>query len=332
MPSYSGVWTLSAAYQAVAAGNWSNFLQGNIGLFGGGYVGAAQVNTITYITFAATGNATDFGDLTINRAYLGACGSSTRGLFAGGFTGPGTRWNVIDYVTFVSPGNATDFGDTTVARQGVAACNSSVRGVFGGGYTGAVVLNVVDYVTIASVGNATNFGDLTVERTQDASCSSPTRGIFAGGYKPGVTYYNVIDYVTIATTGNAVDFGDTVSTGGLTTIREMAGFSSSTRGVFAGGNYNPDEGGAKTNTIQYITIATTGNALDFGDLASAIHGAAACSNNTLGVIGGGDEDTSYINVLQYVTIATTGNTTDFGDLTASTSGLAGCSNSNGGLQ
>lgn len=330
MPSYSGVWNLVQVYQAVAQGNWSNFLSGDIGLFGGGDTGT-YTNVISYISIATTGNAIDFGDLTVSRADLGACGSSTRGLFIGGFTPPGTRQNVIDYVTFASPGNATDFGDATVANQGVAACSSSVRGVFGGGYNGAESSNVINYVTLASVGNATDFGDLTVARSQTASCSSPTRGIFAGGYRPGVTYYNVIDYITIATAGNAVDFGDTVSTGGLTAIRQMAGFSSSTRGVFAGGTYNPDEGGSKTNTIQYITIASTGNATDFGDLASAIHGAAACSNNTLGVIGGGDNDTSYINVLQYVTIATTGNSTDFGDLLSGTAYLVGCSNSGGGL-
>ena len=52
----------------------------------------------------------------------------------------------------------------------------------------------------------------------------------------------------------------------------MSGASSSTRGVFAGGS-NSD-----TNVIQYITIATTGNAQDFGDLAAPTAAMAGCSN------------------------------------------------------
>ena len=45
------------------------------------------------------------------------------------------------------------------------------------------------------------------------------------------------------------------------------------RGVFGGG-YSP----GFTNVMQYITIATTGNALDFGDLTSARSVGACCSN------------------------------------------------------
>ena len=41
-----------------------------------------------------------------------------------------------------------------------------------------------------------------------------------------------------------------------------------------------------TNTIQYITIPTTGNAQDFGDLASTNSNASSgLSNSTRGIIG-----------------------------------------------
>jgi hypothetical protein len=46
------------------------------------------------------------------------------------------------------------------------------------------------------------------------------------------------------------------------------------RGLFAGG-----EGGSAENTIQFVTIATTGNATDFGDLISANRQPAACSDS-----------------------------------------------------
>ena len=46
------------------------------------------------------------------------------------------------------------------------------------------------------------------------------------------------------------------------------------RGLFAGG-YNP--GG--NNTIEFIEIATTGNAKDFGDLTTALREPDACSDS-----------------------------------------------------
>ena len=42
------------------------------------------------------------------------------------------------------------------------------------------------------------------------------------------------------------------------------GASSPTRGVFMGGTYTPSP--YYTNTIEYVTIAQTGNSVDFGDL------------------------------------------------------------------
>jgi hypothetical protein len=51
----------------------------------------------------------------------------------------------------------------------------------------------------------------------------------------------------------------------------LASCSSTTRGVFAGGT-------SPTNVIDYVTIETTGNAIDFGDLTVARSGLAGCSN------------------------------------------------------
>ena len=74
------------------------------------------------------GNATDFGDLTVERGLLAGMASSTRGVFAGG-SQPGTM-NTIDYVTISSTGNAIDFGDRTVGASGIAGC-SDVHGGLG---------------------------------------------------------------------------------------------------------------------------------------------------------------------------------------------------------
>ena len=43
--------------------------------------------------------------------------------------------------------------------------------------------------------------------------------------------------------------------------------SNATRGVFGGGYISPAD--ANTNVMEFITIASTGNAADFGDLLSA---------------------------------------------------------------
>jgi hypothetical protein len=230
------------------------------GLFGGGYQSSPTVitfNIIDYITISSTGNAQDFGDLSVARGYFSACASSTRGLFGGG----NVTGNTIDYVTISSTGDAKDFGDLTNSRGNLGACSNSTRGVFGGGG-----VNVIEYVTISSTGNAIDFGDLTTACAGLGACSNSIRGLFGGGYTP--TILNVIDTITISSLGNAIKFGD------LTVSRfYVSACSSSTRGLFSGG-YNA---GSK-NVIDYVTIMTQGNAVDFGDLTENRHLLSACSN------------------------------------------------------
>jgi len=79
------------------------------------------------------------------------------------------------------------------------------------------------------------------------------------------------------------------------------------RGVFAGGS-------AGGNVMDYINIASTGNAIDFGDMLSDQSGYGAFSSSTRGVFaGGGGGDTT----IQYITFATVGNAISFGNLSAS---------------
>lgn len=234
------------------------------GIFGGGATGIA-VNTIDYVTVASAGNATDFGDLTVARYALAAVSSGVTGVFAGGLT----RTNVIDYITIASAGDATDFGDLLNATEYLAGCSNTTRGLFAGGDYAGGITNIIQYITIASAGDATDFGDLTQVTYLLAACASATRGVFGGGND---TRINVISYVTIASTGNATDFGD------LTQVTSnLSACSSATRGVFGGGLAGSG-GGARTNVISYITIASVGNATDFGDLSQTVEKLAACSN------------------------------------------------------
>jgi hypothetical protein len=299
-----------------------NATGGARGLWAGG---TNPTNIIDYVNISSTGNAQDFGDLSVSKSGLSACSSSTRGVFGGGIALT-TYFNTIEYVTISSTGNAQDFGDLSVGKSNLSACSNSTRGVFAGGLT-PTAINVIEYITIESTGNAQDFGDLSVNKSNLSACSSSTRGIFGGGSTPTptLTLLNVIEYITISSTGNVQDFGDLIE--GKNNLRAC---SSSTRGVFAGGGVP-----TAVNTIEYITLASTGNAQDFGDLSIPNMGVGACSSSTRGVFGGGITPTpapaTRTNVIEYVTIMSTGNAIDFGDLTVGRNGAATCSNGHGGL-
>ena len=90
------------------------------------------------------------------------------------------------------------------------------------------------------------------------------------------------------------------------------------RGVFAGGN--------SSNTISYVTIATTGNSSDFGDLLASRSGLRGGSSATRGLFTH-SSISPYINTIEYVTISSTGNAIDFGDMLGTSSSGATGSNS-----
>ena len=92
-----------------------------------------------------------------------------------------------------------------------------------------------------------------------------------------------------------------------------------------GGYSNP----ARTNVIQFITIQSTGNALDFGDLTDA-RDPAVTSSLTRGIACTGDYP-SNVNIIDFIEIMTTGNAVDFGDMLTKTSSAQTCSNAHGGL-
>ena len=86
------------------------------------------------------------------------------------------------------------------------------------------------------------------------------------------------------------------------------------------------------NNIEYITIGSTGNTTDFGDLSGSKGVGASCSSNTIAVFAGGTESGGYVNTIDQVTIASTGNATDFGDLLAAGGQMSSASNCHGGVQ
>ena len=253
---------LFAVHSGAAVSNGSRIVTG------GGYrvtSPAAVSNVLQYWASASTGNATDFGDLTVARRRIGAAGDATRGIWAGGQDGS-NRSNVMDYITIASAGNATDFGDRTVSEDYISSTNDATRSVFGAGEPG--YKDTLDYVTTQTAGNATDFGNLVVAVYEGHTgvIADTTRGLFVGGYigsSPWAT--DQMAYITIQTTGNATDFGN------LDTNRSSpAGTSNGTLGVVMGGADFPSNTGDH-DKIQKVTIQTTANATDFGNLISTSH-------------------------------------------------------------
>ena len=317
------------------------------GIFHGGYnnPGSASYNSaLSEVEIASDGATSKFGDLTQARYIVATVGSSSRSVFVGGGANvspnPFFSVNTIDFVTIATKGNATDFGETDEVGYFKTGVSSSTRGVYTEGriYSPSAGTGSVDmeYINIASTGDGVQFGDL-VGGGRVSLCNaamSPTRGIFAGGVASPVgdptSFVNTIEYVTIATLGNSVNFGDLHKSGGGG--RSGGNCSSNTRGVFSVGTQSPADG----NVVNYITIATTGDAQDFGDLTGGQQMRGACSNKTRGLFAGGfvaPGSANYVNTCEKITIATTGSATDWGDTFEGVRRAynSGISDSHGGL-
>ncbi len=237
--------------------------------FAAGYNPSASghTNHIDYVTISSQGGANDFGDLiTGDEGSFGTASNNTRGLYVG--SSPSYA-RTCQYITFATTGDANDFGDILpnwdVTNHGMrnlstGVLGSATRAIFAGGDTpGNVDYNTIQYTEYASLGDTIKFGELSATWTNASAVSSGTRGVIMGGENPSRT--NACEYITIATFGNGTDFGD------LTDDRRSAGsFDNSVRGCLAGGD-DSGSAGNNSNIIDYITIASTGNATDFGDIS-----------------------------------------------------------------
>ena len=276
-------------YMYFPTGDTTQRSRGRAVIFGGVTTTPSYLSSISYYNISNFSSAHDFGDMRAAGGWMTACSSSTRGLAIGAGNGGGAT-NVVDYVEIATTGNGKDFGDLTEEKNYYGAASNQTRALRAGGYgTGS---DVIDYGNIASTGDFVDFGNLTQGRlTHEGGLSSPTRAVWGGGtfYSPTVVYHNIIDYVTIATTGNATDFGDmsvnrkamaavSSSTRGIWSGAYKSGTSNGTRGVWSGGR-SPGGNANRTNLIEHVTIATTGDGTDFGDLDVRRDGPGACSDS-----------------------------------------------------
>ena len=216
-------------------------------------------NIIEYVTIAAGGNSSDFGDCNRDVQYgIGGCSSSTRGFAAGGYDStPGVNLNTIEYVEISTLGNMKEFGDLTnnASRYG-PSFSSPIRGFYIDG-SGSPRKEINVWI-MSSKGNSIDWGDSTDAASQMGGSSNSVRGVYLVNGDDGIM--TTVDQVSLSSLGNAIYFGDL----GRSTGADVASGATQTRAIYAGGFASP----ALTNmtNIDYVTIMSAGNAQDFGEL------------------------------------------------------------------
>ena len=172
----------------------------------------------------------------------------------------------------------------TASGGGGSFTNGGTRGIFASGMQAASPGEAIaiDYRNISTTGTFSDFGDLQWARRAGGNCSNSTRACFGGGFDAngadGSSYQDVIGYVTTSTTGNTSDFGN------LTLKRyALSALSNGTRGCWANGQDGTANPSVYKNIIDYVTIATTGNATDYGDLSTVRRFTGTCSDSHGGI-------------------------------------------------
>ena len=198
----------------------------------------------------------------------------------------------------------------------VTNIDGGARGIFAGGDPSRDTN--MDYITISSKGNATDFGDYPISNGTGTRgiVANNTRGFIGGGESPSAgDSHNVIGKFEFASTGSAIDFANLswTSKGG-------AGLSNATRGIMTRGYGAPT---LSRNEIDFFTMATQADALDFGDVQSgATYLGCGTASPTRGIIICGRDTGGQANIIEFITITTTGNATDFGDAVVTDNAVA----------
>ena len=289
-------------------------------VFAGGDDASGVLTNISSLQFMTLGNAVFFGDLTQARTNAGGCSSEIRAVFAGGESPSVT--NRIDYNAIASGGTGADFGNLASNHRYKVGCSSSTRGLFGAGSTPSAT-NVIEYVEIMTTGDAIDFGDLMGNgMINSGSFASRIRGFFVD---KAVSIDQEVQVVTIASKGNSVSYLPQGLPGGDGNGDAGRGCSNSTRGIFVGagqtknidcvdlvsdgiiydfgdmtqakygvgcsasplrgvlyGGWTP----TKVNTIEFVSFASMGDAVDFGDATHAIRETASNVSDCHGGLGG----------------------------------------------
>jgi hypothetical protein len=187
--------------------------------------------------------------------------------------------------------------------------------VFAGATPSAVT--TIDAFNTVTIGNAFDFGEASAARYNNGfgGCASATRGVIADG--------TLMEYVVFSSGGGSNDFGDhrLMSGGSGAAIGHAA---NGVRGLLAGGYIAP----SNLNTIDFITIATTGSTSEYGEFDDGSTGNySPMASHTRAVFARAGQNLNFIN------FTSGGKTEIFGDMRGDsrTGHIASCSNSTRGI-
>ena len=104
------------------------------------------------------------------------------------------------------------------------------------------------------------------------------------------------------------------------------------RGIMAGGAESLSSPYTISDRMQYITISTTGNSTDFGNLSLARYYVRGTASSTRGIFAGGTSPGPAVTTrIDYVTISSDGGANDFGDMSINRNGVAAFGNETRGI-
>jgi hypothetical protein len=322
---------------ATAGANvWTNIGEGTGNIVPYNFQGTVAGYTIftsgiDQVSFTTDGNATDVGDLTVNRGSNGGNSSTTHAYWSGGY-GPGSYTpntaDVIERMSFASKGLCVDVGNLVLHIRDQATSSNETHGWTHGGLRAvndpsgvARGFNHIMRFQYAASSNATDVGDLLAINARPSGHSDPANSYgycSAGSDYTGATKYNVIQRYAMSSSGNATDVGDlTIS------IYSRSGTSSTTHGYTAGcGGSAPFY-----NVIEKFAYGSSSNATDVGNLTGQFWGSMGVSSTTFGYsCGGGNGLAQSSNNIDKYSFSTDGNATDVGDISAAFApcGSQGC--------
>tara|TARA_A100000172_G_scaffold78873_1_gene65003 strand:- start:14 stop:916 length:903 start_codon:yes stop_codon:yes gene_type:complete len=188
--------------------------------------------------------------------------------------------------------------------------------VFAGATPSAVT--TIDAFNTVTIGNAFDFGEASAARYNNGfgGCASATRGVIADG--------TLMEYVVFSSGGGSNDFGDHRLMGGGTGTAAIGHAADGVRGLLAGGYIAP----SNLNTIDFITIATTGSTSEYGEFDDGSTGNySPMASHTRAVFARAGQNLNFIN------FTSGGKTEIFGDMRGDsrTGHIASCSNSTRGI-
>ena len=174
-------------------------------------------------------------------------------------------------------------------------------------------------IEIETTGSAVDFGDASDNSGFASGMGSSTRGVFKQGRdSPGFSPH--IEFVTFSSLGGVTDFG--IDNG--VSQDSSASSADNTRGIFGNGT-------GYDKKIQFITLASTVDTTEFGDLLSGRYmgGGSGGASQTRGFFFGGliSGQPAGEKIIETVTFASGGEATKFGELTVGRRAIAAVTNS-----